>query len=161
MLLGRSLLLWIRSIMWHTDKCFKYFTSQPDRGPEPRWSVVEERYQPVYRPDQVSIMSRTYFRRWWRIQCVNDELSKYSLIEYTGEDDGDVLVIWDAQHLLTLREEFVSTYASGKIASRAPRQPVNYENHQVDHHDNHDHYDLTSSPAFVNYENHQVNHHRP
>ena len=30
-----------------------------------------------------------------------------------------------------VREEFVSTYASGKIASRAPRQPVNYDNLQV------------------------------
>merc|ERR1712213_94081 len=29
------------------------------------------------------------------------------------------------------KEEFVSTYASGKIASRAPRQPVNYENHKA------------------------------
>merc|ERR1712004_510994 len=29
------------------------------------------------------------------------------------------------------KEEFVSTYASGKIASRAPRQTVNYENHQA------------------------------
>lgn len=58
-----------------------------------------------------------------------------------------------------LREEFVSTYASGKIASRAPRQPVNYENHQVDRHDNHDHYDLTSSPVFVNYENLEVEDH--
>ena len=139
MLLGRSLLVWIRLIMSQIDKCFKYFTSQPDRGPEPRWSVVEERHQPVYRSDQV-IISRTYSWRWWWYY---------------------VLVIWDDQQLLTLREEFVSTYASGKIASRAPRQPVNYENHQVDHHDNHDHYDLTSSPVFVNYENHQVNHHRP
>merc|ERR1712088_237121 len=26
------------------------------------------------------------------------------------------------------KEEFVSTYASGKIASRAPRQPVDYKN---------------------------------
>merc|ERR1712045_27265 len=26
------------------------------------------------------------------------------------------------------KEEFVSTYASGKIASRAPRKPVNYDN---------------------------------
>merc|ERR1711973_643891 len=29
------------------------------------------------------------------------------------------------------KEEFVSTYASGKIASRAPRQPVNYEYHHA------------------------------
>ena len=69
------------------------------------------------------------------------------------------VVIRDDQQLLTLREEFVSTYASGKIASRAPRQPVNYENHQVDHHDNQDHHDLTSSPVFVNYENLEVEDH--
>merc|ERR1711990_843334 len=29
------------------------------------------------------------------------------------------------------KEEFVSTYASGKIASRAPRKPVNYDNMQA------------------------------
>merc|ERR1712037_816536 len=29
------------------------------------------------------------------------------------------------------KEEFVSTYASGKIASRAPRKPVNYDNLQA------------------------------
>merc|ERR1712045_134321 len=29
------------------------------------------------------------------------------------------------------KEEFVSTYASGKIASRAPRQPVDYKNMQA------------------------------
>merc|ERR1712210_30769 len=29
------------------------------------------------------------------------------------------------------KEEFVSTYASGKIASRAPRNPVNYDNMQA------------------------------
>ena len=50
--------------MSQIDKCFKYFTSQPDRGPEPRWSVVEERHQPVHRSDQVSI-SKTYSWRWW------------------------------------------------------------------------------------------------
>ena len=54
-----EIIVGMNQIMSQIDKCFKYFTSQPDRGPEPRWSVVEERHQPVYRSDQVSI-SKTY-----------------------------------------------------------------------------------------------------
>merc|ERR1712110_738401 len=36
-----------------------------------------------------------------------------------------------AKNVAKINEQFVSTYASGKIASRAPRKPVNYDNMQA------------------------------